>query len=143
MVGLHLLFGLFLLTFLGQPCDRVFDLGHSPCVFYVNENNSSCTSFLFDKCVWNECVSYYYINGTQYCGRYQTFSNGGWKFCTHKCCDDSVDYPQTYESINQCQDYLDGKFKLIMIIVGSCLAGGLLIGIIIFACITGKCESFG
>ena len=63
---------------------------------------------------------------------YQTKTLSSFSECTKKCCDPDVTYPQNWDGIDECQDYLDGWWKMILmisvpIIGGVCLSIGILL----------------
>lgn len=37
-------------------CDAYRELEHSSCVFFMNYANDTCDSFMFDRCIWKQCV---------------------------------------------------------------------------------------
>lgn len=129
-----------LLISISQTCDDSYSFDHSFCVFYMHANDSSCSSFIFDQCTWGECVSSYTdLDGNTQCSEEATFS--GWKICTDHCCDYSVDYAQNYDSLQQCQEYLDGQLKKALIIGLSVTGGIILIAIfIIYCCLRFSCR---
>lgn len=112
-------------------CENMYDFGNSAkgCVFYVNYQDTTCGEFVLDKCIWNECVSYRYTsNYRKVCVRQVTLQSANWTTCTDRCCNSEVTYPQTANSIQECQAYLDEGITFLIIAI----AGGIGLGVLTF-----------
>ena len=110
-----------------QSCENSYSLTDSDlfCDFYYDYSDSNCTQYNFVSCTWAECQDQISNSRTNICVSYQTLTSTDWNTCTNMCCDSSVQYPETYDSINQCQNYLTSSSSLTTII-GWSVVGGIL-----------------
>ena len=94
---------------LAQYCKNNYFFEHSSvtCGFYFQYSDPNCTDFHFDQCEWTECTDWVTVGNDTSCDRWETFTDYSWNYCTSQCCDNSVTYPYAYNSITQCQQYLD------------------------------------
>ena len=117
-----------------QSCENSYSLTDSDlfCDFYYDYSDSSCTQYNFVSCTWAECQDQISNSRTNICVSYQTLTSTDWNTCTNMCCDSSVQYPETYDSINQCQNYLNISSNLATIIWCSVIGGILFIGLMVF-----------
>ena len=79
----------------------------------MNATDSTCEGFIFHRCTYELCTG---GNGENGCSSTTSYTVEDWDSCTNQCCDSSVVYSQTYASIEQCQDYLNGRFTRILIL---------------------------
>ena len=122
---------------LAYTCPTYRDLSYSDCDFYMTYTDASCTAFSFDPSQWSVCSSwnyYYDSDGYQrsYCSGYSIIQDSSWSSCTNRCCDSDASYSLSTAGLDECQAWLDARFKLALIL-GLSISFGILgcVGIII------------
>ena len=100
----------FLPTIFTLSCSNSIPLNGSSCVFNFNNSDTSCNSFNFTSCTLNECTKWMETRtGSRECTQYTLRNVSDWNNCTKSCCDDSLAYLQSWDSVISCQQVIDTR----------------------------------
>lgn len=118
-------------------CTPVYQLNGSTCAFYLDyPTPNDCSSFSFYQCAYQQCTP----NGKNRGQHCETYESSSWSKCTQTCCDATVSYPLSLDSLAQCQTYINGSGSKALAI-GLSVSGAIVLVVsvaVLYCCIKRK-----